>query len=149
MKLNSLYKGKSEKLIEHELIKEVLMGNVSLFYSDVLSGIYNLEYEDLNRDELSGRDAWFTQKYLEWMDSKGMDAKVLVIDSEEKGIHIVPYVMGYTVDFTFKHILEKDQEEFTIATIGDYIALGYQVDEISLFDKFPEWIHSFNPPKNN
>lgn len=133
---------------EGEFRKELLRGYVMLFLSDVLSGVYDLGYEDLNREQLAARDAWFTKKYLEWSDKKDLDAKVLVIDSEEKGIRIVPYVMGFTVDFTFKHILEKDQEEFTIATIGDYISLGYQVEEVSIFNEFPEWIDSFYPPKN-
>lgn len=131
-----------------QLIKSVLEGNVRVFLSDVLSGVYDLGYESLDREQLASRDAWFTKNYMGWMENKGLDAKVLVIDSEEKGVHIVPYVMGFTVDFTFKHILEKDQEEFTVATIGDYISLGYQVEEMSIFNEFPEWIDSFYPPKN-
>jgi hypothetical protein len=133
---------------EGEFRKELLRGYVMLFFSDVLSEIYDLSYEDLDREQLAARDAWFTKNFMDWMDKKGLDAKVLVIDSAEKGIHIVPYVMGFTVDFTFKHILEKDQEEFTLATIGDYISLGYQVEEISIFDEFPRWIDSFFPPKS-
>jgi hypothetical protein len=133
---------------EGEFRKELLRGYVMLFFSDVLSEIYDLSYEDLDQEQLAARDAWITKNYMDWMEKKGLDAKVLVFDSEEKGIHIVPYVMGFTVDFTFKHLLEKDQEEFTIATIGDYISLGYQVEDMSIFSEFPEWIDSFYPPKS-
>jgi len=130
------------------LIKEILEGNTRLFLSDVLSSLYDLGYEHLSDKELTGRSSWFTKKYYDWMTSNGMECKVLVIDSEGNGTYIVPYVMGFTIDFTFKHLLEKDQEEYTIANMGDYIALGYEADEMCLFDEFPKWITYYNPPKS-
>lgn len=134
---------------EGKLIKELLKFNVDLFFSDVLSQIYDLGYEELSKQELTDRDAWFTKKFIDWARKKCLDSKVLIINSEDKGIHIVPYIMGFTVDFTYKHLLEKDQEEYTISTIGDYIILGYNENEMNLFNEFPQWIKSFLPPKSS